>query len=242
MVAAVFGLALPVQADIIADVTFSSGATFADFGFTEGGSVLPSSQINTATGRWNMNLTGAQSSSNAKSSLVGSFSTDVVSGWADIAFTGGSNNVDDREIVFTSSGASVSTGHCFSVSYAPGQIHGFKGGSGGYEFPYSFSVNNNDGQTHQYGWEWNRVDSTLKVFFDGRPVGTSVNVFGNWAAPDTLFLVGDLTGGTLSAHADTWDRWVIQSGNYPVVPEPSTLVLTTMGLFGLVCYAWRKRR
>jgi hypothetical protein len=28
----------------------------------------------------------------------------------------------------------------------------------------------------------------------------------------------------------------------PIVPEPNTLVLSVMGLVGLLCYAWRKRR
>jgi len=37
----------------------------------------------------------------------------------------------------------------------------------------------------------------------------------------------------------------VYEDNFSVVntiPEPSTLMLTGMGLIGLLCYAWRKRK
>ena len=45
--------------------------------------------------------------------------------------------------------------------------------------------------------------------------------------------------------AESWSAFVT-GGEYQytdiVVPEPSTLVLLTTGLIGLLCYAWRKRK
>lgn len=225
------GCTTSIRADVIVD--FSASPT--TLGFSTGGNVNPDTMLNTSTGVWDVSLAGGaapdgQSSTYGLSSLPATFTTNVVSGYATIAFSGGSSNLDDRTIVFMSSGA-ISGGYAFSVAFAPGAITGYLKDAGG----YNIAVSNNDGAYHTYGWSLNRVDQTLSITFDGAAVGNATyDVSGNWAAEEILYF-GDATRG--SAHAEAWDCWAIQT-----VPEPSAIALSAGGLLGLLCYAWRKRK
>jgi hypothetical protein len=48
--------------------------------------------------------------------------------------------------------------------------------------------------------------------------------------------------GAALTGAEVAQNYAADIGRFPAVPEPSTLVLLTSGLIGLVCYAWRKRK
>lgn len=50
--------------------------------------------------------------------------------------------------------------------------------------------------------------------------------------PNYMMFWGTAGAATLSVSAD----------NFGVVPEPSTFILAATGFFGLLCYAWRKRK
>jgi hypothetical protein len=77
------------------------------------------------------------------------------------------------------------------------------------------------------------------VFFDNAPVGSVINVSTakTWGYEHYF---GDAAGGY--AHSEDWNRFVIAGGAYPT-PEPSAVILLmTSGLFGLLAYAWRRRK
>jgi hypothetical protein len=225
------GCAASSRADVIVD--FSASPT--TLGFSTGGNVDPDTMLNTSTGVWDVNLAGGaapagQTASYNLHSLPATFTTDTVSGSATIAFSGGSSNMDDRTILFLSSGT-ASGGYAFSVAFAPGAIQGYKKDAGS----YSISVSNDDGQFHTYGWSLDRVAQRLSITFDNTPVGdASYNVAGNWAGEELMYF-GDATRG--STHAEVWDSWSVRA-----VPEPSTVALVASGLIGLLCYAWKRRR
>jgi hypothetical protein len=69
------------------------------------------------------------------------------------------------------------------------------------------------------------------VWVDGVLGATLTRAFDNPAAPNQVTF-GDASSG--SSAMVNWD--------YVNVPEPSTLALLATGLFGLLCYAWRKRK
>ena len=60
----------------------------------------------------------------------------------------------------------------------------------------------------------------------------------NWDYDGTNYIGYGLTYGDAFCYSK-WDNLSISTAE---VPEPSTLVLLAAGLFGLLCYAWRKRK
>ena len=65
-------------------------------------------------------------------------------------------------------------------------------------------------------------------------VAATVNLAGSAGASMSF---GDETGG--GSGSANWDYVNV---NPVSTPEPSTLTLLVMGLIGLLCYAWRKRK
>jgi hypothetical protein len=244
MVVMVFAWSASAQAATLS-LDFSTSPTESGFAKNTGiNYVDPDTMLNTGAGTWDVNLQG-DSAPGASDGLKATYTnhgytsslTDrYIYGEANIAFQGGSSNMDDRTIAFISAG-SASAGYAVSVHFTPGHIEGYKPGA--YAL-YSVNVSNNDGQSHTYKWELDKQTGTLGLEFDGSFKGFITGTNKNWVGESQLYF-GDGTGG--STHADTWNSWMIgSSATQSIIPEPSAIVLLFSGMLGLVCYAWRKRK
>ena len=240
---ACFGVALvasqAMATPINIDATFSTGASLGDNSFVKEGSAVDPN-TNVSGGVWTNTRTataGDNTSYWSRDLLPTLYTGNVVHGLAEITVSAFS----------TAPAADVMVQYSFSTSdlYSVGVFvkSGYIGlydWTAGPATETDISVANTDSLKHTYGWELNRTAKTEKLFFDGVQVGTLGGYSVSSADNGNMFHIGDVSAG--SAHSEVWDRVVIAEGAYPVVPEPSTVVLLTTGLIGLLAYAWRKRR
>lgn len=119
-----------------------------------------------------------------------------------------------------------------------------------------------DGTWHHVAVTWNATtgsagSGSMGIYLDGVPLGTTVtdnaitagDTFSAWDHPVRIAANGRAT--------PNWDPFtgslddvrvyntVLSQGEIATlagVPEPSTLVLAGLGAFGMVAYAWRKRK
>lgn len=100
--------------------------------------------------------------------------------------------------------------------------------------------NNTDG-FHVFRMALNPVSNAYDVWRDGVLVGSSLpDVFNpSLNGLDRLYL-GDVSPSTDGV--TRWDYVRFTSGYYAPVPEPSTLILLSIGTIGLLAYAWRRRK
>jgi hypothetical protein len=103
-----------------------------------------------------------------------------------------------------------------------------------------------DLEAFQGGGDTSQFDSGLTPFVDleagsSVPFSATLNTsaVGNYSADYTLYLVDSASDG-ISGGEEFQTLHVHFTG--VVVPEPSTLVLLTVGLLGLLCYGWRRCR
>jgi hypothetical protein len=97
---------------------------------------------------------------------------------------------------------------------------------------------------------------TIGMAING-PAGKYDLYFAPGFAPGTTLLTPSnlvLSGATLRNEASVWNCLGLTKSSagqpmyldelrvYSETPEPSALVLLAVGLFGLVCYAWRKQK
>jgi len=95
-----------------------------------------------------------------------------------------------------------------------------------------------DNQWHTYRVE-KYIDNgdnltKIKLFVDGVQIGSSI-LYSN--LPDSTG-----KGEGVGLFGATVAKTIIAVDYFKIIPEPSSLVLLTGGLIGLLCYAWRKRR
>jgi hypothetical protein len=234
----VFGLAMPAQATVIKDVTFSVLPT--ELGFTEAWASpgTGNAQVNTTTGTWDVvQAAGTGHAVYNYNSLPATLATSatlngpVVSCEARIDVDTFSGAQDDQT-AFAMGHGDASTGYGVGMYFQSGKIVTLTGATAG--TATNFAVSNVDGEYHTYGCDLNLSTRMLTVKFDGAQVGSAISAAANWFGEDALYF-GDGTYG--NAHAETWDRWTLTQ-----TPEPSAVMLLVTGMFGLVCYAWRKRK
>jgi hypothetical protein len=96
------------------------------------------------------------------------------------------------------------------------------------------------------------IDYTLSTTVDNSGIGITPG--GDWVAlsiffsPSAVIQPGDVLGITKNIFevfndGDVWDVGEFALlGQYPTVPEPSSLVLAAFGLIGLAAWSWRRKR
>lgn len=94
----------------------------------------------------------------------------------------------------------------------------------------------NKGQTYKVGAH-RKADNTVDIFLNdtlisNMPVIGSVN-------PEKMF-IGDWSSGDVYTHTPGFSLDYVRVGYF--IPEPSSIALLAIGGFGLIIYAWRKRR
>jgi hypothetical protein len=118
-----------------------------------------------------------------------------------------------------------------------------------------------DSKWHNYVFLWdNSATDKLKISVDGTQVFSSTTSVGAATSIDKLFFGmnnGSNALTTFTGRLDEYAMWntALSADNVgwlathsladpmapPSVPEPSSLVLTFVGIISLVAYAWRKR-
>lgn len=93
---------------------------------------------------------------------------------------------------------------------------------------------------------------TVTTYLDGQAVGSYAGVhaatpsafLGLGVGANSAGLVGAITGGIDEARVFTFQPGAFRVSDlgFEQAPEPSTIVILTTGLFGLLAYAWRKRK
>ncbi len=111
-----------------------------------------------------------------------------------------------------------------------------------------------DATTNLTGTGWHHVagtfdNGTLKLYVDNVLISTNVTSYTTLRAPTAFYVAGSVP----------WDPSYAEEGNYigaidevrlsniartdfSAIPEPSAIVLLVTGMFGLLAYAWRKRK
>ncbi len=233
----------PASADIVVNATFETGALPSDFG-------MPYATFGTAPappiagGLWTQNLAaGAYTMWGdygvGGSVVANSITGPVIHGYAELKVVTFSSYNDDQTLLVVGREADqVGAGnqYGFNLYYRPGNIGVYSTGFSSLGIP----VANQDGAFHKYGWEVDQASRNLKVFFDDVQVGSLSGYFMTGNANGNVLYFGDGSGG--AAHHSVWDTYVIAEGAYPAIPEPSSIVLLGLGVVGLLCYAWRKRK
>src|SRR4029078_11522381 len=97
------------------------------------------------------------------------------------------------------------------VAYLQGAM--FFNASGG-DLNQIIPVANEDGLKHIYGWQQDRTNKKIKVFFDDVQVGNPDGYNAATGAYNGDMWFGDGTGA--EAHNEVWDRVVMAEGPYPV--------------------------
>ena len=98
--------------------------------------------------------------------------------------------------------------------------------------------------SHGLGWIDNTGASQVKVaytFYGDASLDGTVDAT-DLARVLNNYNQGPIVPGILVGVLDAKAIQMLTAAGFTVVPEPSTLVLLTAGLLGLLCYAWRRRR
>lgn len=105
---------------------------------------------------------------------------------------------------------------------------------------YRYTVNKNLEELHRVSVP--SLPSTVKldIVRDGADYVFKANGAEIWR--DAAYASTSLSHYFMYWGGGAADTLSVSADNYGVVPEPSSIVLLFAGAFGLVCYAWRKRR
>ena len=222
------------SAALMVDIPFNAPGDPAASGFAGDGTTPPTNDI--AGGVWTNNRPAGTygifdgSGTGAISTIVGP----VFHGWAEITattFSAAAGYPDNRILAH----GNATTGGVVAFQDGAMVFH-----AAGADTNQIIPVPNQDGQKHSYGWEHNRTTSTIKLFFDGLPVGNPLGYNASTGSYNGDMWFGDGGGG--QAHNEVWDRVVMAEGAFPVIPEPSAMILFAVGAIGVAALRRRQRK
>jgi hypothetical protein len=189
-------------------------------------------------------LVGAVRADTANWITNGDFSAGLA-GWTSYGATGTSDTAgspDGTSASLTGAGWLVSPalsspmveGQTYKVSFLAALLS-----ANGYTNPEdTVMISNTDGSQGSVGWEFPLVLNDWKPY-SYQFTATAADV-GIAAHVNFLNSLNYWTGHTANSGAPC--AFGIDKVSFSAVPEPSTLVLLSAGLLGLLAYAWRKRK
>ncbi len=237
----VFGLSLCLLSGVSRgavdiDITFTAGATPIDFGMTD-----PSGNavglIVDPPGIWDINSAGAIFAMadtgywghTEQNSITALFTHPVFHGKAVIKHTSFSTAGDDVTLIRLVDNTG-GPNHNYALQLDALENGLRLQGIGNIDLA-ALGVANNDGEWHEYGWQLDRSNNELKLFFDGVQIGDASYTIPPGNELQGYF--GDGSGG--QPHNEQWDRYIIKDGFFP---EPTTLGL----LIPAAALAFMRRR
>lgn len=195
------------------DITFDTGQTPTDFGFTTAGTKNPADTV--ANGVWEVdNVTGESATWNGHD-LVAGATGPFVHGWSEIQVVDFADGTNDDKTAFAFGKHTETAGegneYAFLLYFGDGYFAAFGSGLGEGDLA-EFSVENNDGEYHKYGWQIHEPTGELTFYFDDVVIGGGVLNNLNFAQQDIMYF-GDGHGG--GNHRENWTRVVVGEGRHP---------------------------
>jgi len=111
-----------------------------------------------------------------------------------------------------------------------------------------------DADTNLTGTGWHHVagtfnNGTVKLYVDNKLINTNVTSYASLLAPTSFYVAGSCPWSPGNADEGNYIGAIdevrlsnIARTDFSAIPEPSAIVLLVTGVFGLLAYAWRKRK